>query len=55
MISGRRKAVLFCKKEPKNFCPFGLRGGITRTPHLQKLFGSFFQKRPASLLLLATP
>jgi hypothetical protein len=42
--------VLFCKKEPKNFCSFGFAPGRTlAAAKEQKFFASFFQKgRPFS-------
>jgi hypothetical protein len=46
-LAVRNEALLFWKKEAKNFCEF------SDTPpaayaRLQKFFGSFFQKRTAS-------
>jgi hypothetical protein len=47
-----KKARLF-EKRSKNFCPFGVRVGVTLTPYKQEFFGSFLQKRTACFLLFA--
>jgi hypothetical protein len=41
---GSKEAVLFCKKEPRNFCPFGIRGGGTYAP-MDKSFLVLFDKK----------
>jgi hypothetical protein len=43
-----RKDFFFEKKKQKTFIRL-LPAGHTPQPHLQKFFGSFFQKRTASL------
>jgi hypothetical protein len=42
-----KKALLFRKKEAKNFCPAIARLFGSTPPSVQKFFGSFFQKRTA--------
>jgi hypothetical protein len=48
-----RKQFFFAKKEPKNFYSLGY-GPVARaaSTNEQEFFGSFFQKRTASFLLL---
>ncbi len=45
------KNLLFLKKKKqKDFAPFGTERAARSVPKEQKFFGSFFQKRTASLL-----
>ncbi|HQT86093.1 hypothetical protein, partial [Acidiphilium rubrum] len=43
-----REALLFCKKETKNFCLFGARIFHWHGPKSRKFFVSFLQKRNTS-------
>jgi hypothetical protein len=46
----RKKAVLFCKKEPKNFCPLVRALGLpARVQAVEVFFASFFFRKKKSL------
>jgi hypothetical protein len=49
----RGQHVLFCKKEPKNFCPLSSTAA-SRTQNIEKFFASFLQKRSAFLSYIST-
>jgi hypothetical protein len=50
-VQGRKQGLLFCKKEAKNSCLFGVRVAATLEPNLPEFFGSFLQKRTAFVIV----
>jgi hypothetical protein len=43
-LGGRKQAVLFCKKEPKNFCSHSIKAAAPRAPIGKSFLVLFYKK-----------